>query len=383
MVAMADKDAFFSPPPVKREKVDAGPQQERAEKAFIAAFAAAAAARVAVVAAAAEARVAVVAAAADARAAEAVAESERRARIELVAAVAAARAIATAVAVVSSLARAARVPVEEAAQEQLDPKDCLSRPGIYVYHVGCLTVTFIDTTSGQKYSRKWCVVKVGKAEEGKISRCINDRLRSECEDIRRWKGSPEAPRITAADLSDENVVGDIVACFHGSNFTAWEGKIREYLGLPLGAGRIVARQEDVLNQMQARGPDGAFQDCGRYQNAGDKKIRALGWKMYLYKSDRDLDDGWNIGPSELIMMPKRAMKKLRKKFKEEPAKFASKYNTYDDEDGGKGPAWDYIQEAREALPPDWHKKEVTVRFTTDGLIDPLTLKLWDPSKEVK
>ena len=385
MVAMADKDAFFSPPPVKRGKVGTGQQQEHQiaeEAAFIAAFAAAAAARVAAVAAAAEARVAVVAAAADARAAEAVAESERRARIELVAAVAAARAIATAVAVASALARAARVPVEEAAQEQLDPKDCLSRPGIYVYHVGCLTVTFIDTTSGQKYSQEWCVVKVGKAEEGKSSKCINDRLRSECEDIRRWKGSPEAPRITAAHLSDENV-GDIVACFHGSNFAACERKVREYLGLPVGAGRIVEGQEDVLRQMQARGPGGALQDCGRYQNAGDNKIRALGWKMYLYKSDRDLDDGWNIGPSELIIMPKAAMEVLRDAFKSNPAKFASKYNTYDDEDGGKGPAWNYIQKAREALPPDWHEKEVTVRFTTDGLIDPLTLKLWDPSKEVK
>ena len=72
MVAMADKDAFFSPPPVKRGKVGTGQQQEHQiaeEAAFIAAFAAAAAARVAAVAAAAEARVAVVAAAADARAA--------------------------------------------------------------------------------------------------------------------------------------------------------------------------------------------------------------------------------------------------------------------------------------------------------------------------
>lgn len=360
MVAMADKDEFPSPPPVNRaQKVDGEQLQERQADEG-AAFAAAV----------------------DAKVAEAMAEVVRRERIKLVAAVAAARAIATAVTVASSLARAARVPVEEAAQEQLDPKDCLNRPGIYVYHVGCLTVTFIGT-SGQKYSQKWCVVKVGKAEKGQSSKCINDRLRSECEDIRRWKGSPNAPQITAADLSDENVLGDIVACFHGSNFAACERKVREYLGLPVGAGRIMPRQEGVLTQMQARGPGGALQDCGKYQNADDKKIRAHGWKMYLYKNDRDLDDGWNIGPSELIMMPKKAMKKLRRKFRENCSEFASKYNTYDDEDGGKGPAWDYIRKASKALPHDWHEKCVKVQFTTDGLIGPLKLQLWDPSKEVK
>merc|ERR1711977_321728 len=63
-------------------------------------------------------------------------------------------------------------------------------------------------------------------------------------------------------------------------------------------------------------------------------------------------------------------------FQNNPAEFASKYNTYDD-DGGKGPAWNYIRDARDALPSDWHEKEVTVRFTADGPIGPLKLQLWD------
>ena len=311
------------------------------------------------------------AAAAEARTAEAV----RRARIELVAAVAAARAIASAVAVASAVAGAARVPAAEATQQQQIPntiKKSLKLPGIYVYHVGCLTVKYVD-----RPEEVWCVVKVGKAAEGESSKCINDRLGPECEDIKQWRGSPKAPRITAKSLRGNNDVGDLIMCLPGSTMVGVEKKVRQILGLPLGVGRIVAHQKKVLNQMQARGPGGALQDCGRYQNAGDNKIRALGWKMYLYKSDRDLDDGWNIGPSELIMMPKRAMQKLRRKFRENCSKFASQNNTYDDVDGGRGPAWDYIRDASKALPHDWHEKEVTVQFKKTGRIGPLRLQLWD------
>ena len=60
-------------------------------------------------------------------------------------------------------------------------EDCLKLPGIYVYHVGCLTVKFVD-----RPEEVWCVVKVGRAAEGKSSKCINDRLGPECEDIKQW-----------------------------------------------------------------------------------------------------------------------------------------------------------------------------------------------------
>ena len=263
-------------------------------------------------------------------------------------------------------------------------EDCLKLPGIYVYHVGCLTVIFIDPSGRQEYIQEWCVVKVGRAAEGKSSKCINDRLGPECEDIKQWRGEPTAPRITAKSLKGNDGVGDLIMCLPGSTMVGVEEKVRQILGLPLGVGRIMPGQEEgVLLQMQARGPGGNHMYCGKYQNAEDKKITAKGWKMYLYLGDRSIEKGQNMGPSELIMMPKNAMEKLQRKFRENCSEFASQNNTYDDEDGGKGPAWNYIQEASKALPSDWHEKEVTVRFTTDGLIDPLTLKLWDPSKEVK
>ena len=84
------------------------------------------------------------------------------------------------------------------------------------------------------------------------------------------------------------------------------------------------------------------------------------------------------------MMPEHAMLRLRGRFQNNPAEFAEEAQP--DMQQKRGPAWDYIQEAKVALPEtsDWHgEKDVTVQFTTDGLIGPLTLQLykWKPDPD--
>ena len=83
-------------------------------------------------------------------------------------------------------------------------------------------------------------------------------------------------------------------------------------------------------------------------------------------------------------MPEHAMLRLRGRFQNNPAEFAEEAQP--DMQQKRGPAWDYIQEAKVALPEtsDWHgEKDVTVQFTTDGLIGPLTLQLykWKPDPD--
>jgi hypothetical protein len=298
-----------------------------------------------------------------------------------VASVAAARAIATAVAVVSSLARAARVPVEEAAQEQLDPKDCLNRPGIYVYHVGCLTVTFIDTKSGQMYHQPWCVVKVGKAADN----TIDQRLQTEDSDIRKWRCSPN-PRITAKSLGNDDV-GDLVACFTGSDWVGYEKEIREFLGIRIGKGKLVHELSKIaLAQMRSEHPNVNEKNWDQ-----QGKIQVWGWTRYFKKGSGEEGNESvgksQIGPSELIIMPKAAMEDLRDAFKSNPAHFASipgDVNVV----GKTGPAWDHVRDASKALPnaSDWHDELVAVRFETDDLIGPigpLTLQLWDSEQAEK
>ena len=312
------------------------------------------------------------AAAAEARAAEAV----RRERIKLVAAVAAARAVATAVAVASALAGAARVPAAEARQPRRTIKGSLNQKGIYVYHVGCLTVTFIDT-SGRMYHQPWCVVKVGKADKN----TLDQRLQGEESDIKKWRGSP-LPRINTRSLTenDDDDVGDLVACFHGPSWVRFEDLVRKRLGIPLGEGKVV--HDENVKEMKEQHENSSDLLLTKFENETNGKIQVSGWSRFLFPEGKGIKS--KIGPTELIMMPEHAMLRLRGRFQNNPAEFAEEAQP--DMQQKRGPAWDYIQEAKVALPEtsDWHgEKDVTVQFTTDGLIGPLTSQLykWKPDPD--
>ena len=58
-----------------------------------------------------------------------------------------------------------KIAAEEAAQSSIKPSSrSLNQPGIYVYHVGCLTVKVIDRHRPEEIPRV-VVAKVGKAAE--------------------------------------------------------------------------------------------------------------------------------------------------------------------------------------------------------------------------
>lgn len=195
--------------------------------------------------------------------------------------------------------------------QTLNIKDCMELPGIYVYHVRCLVVKLENT-------EEWSVVKVDKAEANQTSKCINDRLTNESRDIMEWRGNPK-PSIT----KDNN--RDIVACFTGQTWTSEEKFIRERLGLPLGKGKSLSpsykENERALKKMND-------DKANNFPLCMNGKLKAMGWQMYLYPEDRDLNDGKSIGPSELIMMPTKAMQVLRHKFRDNPAEFACGKNNF-------------------------------------------------------
>ncbi len=316
---------------------------------------------------------------------EGIAEAEARAD-EAEARAAAADAIAAAAlqraAAAEAVAAALRATLDLRARGtpvKLTIKQSLNLPGIYVYHVGCLTVLLIDQ-SGQEYYESWCVVKVGKAEK----KTMDQRLQVEESDIRRsWRGSPE-PCFTTRSLTG-NDVGDLVACFSGQSWCGWEKTIWRYLGLPLGTGQVpsnpVAAGIVQMRQEQEIKEDHCLYSAGIVDLSD--KITNLGWSVFFSPAKGKKS---TIGPTELIMMPEHAMLRLRGRFQNNPADFSS-CNSDNIVDGRTGPAWSYIQEAKGALPKtgsDWHEHEnhVRVRFTTDGLIGPLTLQLlWKPDPD--
>ena len=314
---------------------------------------------------------------------EGIAEAEARAD-EAEARAAAADAIAAAAlqraAAAEAVAAALRATLDLRARGtpvKLTIKQSLNLPGIYVYHVGCLTVLLIDQ-SGQEYYESWCVVKVGKAEK----KTMDQRLQVEESDIRRsWRGSPE-PCFTTRSLTG-NDVGDLVACFSGQSWCGWEKTIWRYLGLPLGTGQVpsnpVAAGIVQMRQEQEIKEDHCLYSAGIVDLSD--KITNLGWSVFFSPAKGKKS---TIGPTELIMMPEHAMLRLRGRFQNNPAEFAEEAQP--DMQQKRGPAWDYIQEAKVALPEtsDWHgEKDVTVQFTTDGLIGPLTLQLykWKPDPD--
>lgn len=250
--------------------------------------------------------------------------------------------------------------------QKLTIKECLKKPGVYIYHVSCLAVEL----DGQE--EECCVVKVGMT----IDNTIDGRLQGELLDIQRWRGSPE-PHFTTRSLDGDDNVGDLVACLHGPVWSGSEKKIGRRLGLPLGTGKVVwgSGVEKMIEEHQLVNEN--------IQNQQSSKISVWGWNMYCKEGggpESNVRVGKSqIGPTEFIMMPRKAMERLREEFKKNPASFAS---TFQDTnvDSETGPVWDLINDI--TLPPDWPNKRATVQFKEEGLIDPLTLKLcqWDEKK---
>ena len=256
--------------------------------------------------------------------------------------------------------------------QKLTIKKCLEKPGVYIYHVSCLTVEL----DGQK--KEWCVVKIGMT----IDNTMDGRLQGELSDTRKWRSSPKL-QFTIKSLKKDDGVGDLVACLSGPAWCGSEKKIGKRLGLPLGTGKVVwgpgvkqmTEEHSMVNES--------------IMNQESSKITAWGWSMFLKKGGQGCATlvKTTIGPSELIIMRKEDMVQLRESFQENPALFSSTFpgTNVDDE---KGPAWKLIEKicgtaAKSKLPPDWPDKRATVRFNKeDNLIGPLTLQLcrWEEKK---
>ncbi len=279
--------------------------------------------------------------------------------------------------------------------------------GLYVYHVTCLTVKFVDPCE-EWMKQDWCVVKVGKAER----RTLRERLAHECNDINRWRGNPQ-PCI----IGDE-VEGDshLIACFPGLSFTLMETYFREQLGLPLGQSKVV--HNDSVVRMQ-----GEHQWNSKLEKFTLKhgEITASGWARFLFPKDRSRVS--QIGPTEFIMMPNDAMNELRRKFWANPAEFEADVHQIE---GKLGSAFGHAWKANEALPRSWYdlyinevegsshevykdsplkkkkeieeeceksiktnnintwnKKEVMVQFRDDQSAPSLTLTLWCEQNTIK
>jgi len=274
-------------------------------------------------------------------------------------------------------------------------EDCLKKAGVYVWHVACLTVKFADRPHvASTMYEEWCVVKVGMAKD----QTLNFRLNQELTDTTQWRVKPGL-HITAKGLKDGRegeaiYVGDLVACLHGPAWSGSEKKIKRRLGLPLGTSTGKGhgdRNLSATNQMTDEHPK-INKD---YWN-GQGTIQAETWNRY-FKKGRGASGKKNVaksqlGPSELIMMRKKDMLRLREAFKSNPAHFASTFPGDDSVpanivDGETGPAWKLINKISEKLPPVWYETPVVVQFEDgvkkDDLIDPLTLNLWDPEEAKK
>ena len=225
-------------------------------------------------------------------------------------------------------------------------RQCLQQPkqpGLYIYHVKCLTVHRVA-----RPNEEWCVVKVG------ITGDLKTRMNTERNEIRRYRGLPFKLRITAEDLED-NDVGDFVALFTGVgwNGKGMEDKIRTSMGLPLGKGIVMDNESEAVRQMITQ------HNVSQSYRSGDGKIQVAGWRAYLSPRTITLSGRSQVGPSEFIMMPKQAMEELREKFKENPAAFT--------ETRENSRAWTWVnEEAKDALqaalPPGWEKTRVIVQF---------------------
>ena len=280
--------------------------------------------------------------------------------------------------------------IKAALSKQLPPKNVegsLKMPGIYVYHVKCLTVQFVPEPEPEPESepepepepewmkQDWCVVKVGKTD-GPIGSRLSDEFK-EINNMWRWHET----KTTPMNISNE----DIVACFSGAAWVGSEGNIRNRLGLPLGKGQLVSENNDGLNAMEEEYKKNGYkklkiktQGANQGAHKGDGIITVSGWSMFFHPAKKANSTknglGSTIGPSELIIMRKDDMLQLRRSFK--AARFLSTFPGTN-VDAETGPAWDSINKISLPDPGTWHGKPVMVGFERDDLIAPLKLSLWD------
>jgi hypothetical protein len=258
-------------------------------------------------------------------------------------------------------------------------KDCLKWQdgGLYMYHFKNLIVRVVG-----RPNERWCVVKVGIAD------CINQRLSVERNDTNTYR-APLKLRITAEDLKGKKDIGELIGLFTGS---LWNGRgseepVRTSMGLPLG--KFIVGYDESKSAIQQIIDEHPQDIEGRSCLTNEGKLKAWAWNLYFKKGAGQGNErvtSCKVGPSELIMMPERAVKKLQRKFRENPAEFAEQ--AQDDMQKKKGPAWDCVRDAeqaiRDAFPSGWHEERVTVQFKRgvkeDGLIDPLVFKLGDDEK---
>ncbi len=213
--------------------------------------------------------------------------------------------------------------------------------------------------------KELCVVKVGMT----IDNTIDGRLQSELLDIKRWRGSPQRPRITRKSLDGNDGVGNLVALLPGASWSGSEKKLKRRLGLPLGTGIVPDPVPAGFNQMCEEHPSHNTD----YKD-NNNKITAWGWSMFLKKRPQGKKEKLvktSIGPSELIIMRKEDMRQLRKNFKKNPASFASTFPGTS-VDGETGSVWDLIGQIQKNLVrlQGWQGRRVKVRFNRDKLAFP-------------
>lgn len=145
----------------------------------------------------------------------------------------------------------------------------LNGPGLYVYHVTCLTVEFVDPC--KEWMKDWCVVKVGKAEQN----TLRERLNPEISAIKNWRGNPEPPCIKDDKVGDDS---DLIACFLGASFTSMELYFRKQLGLPLGKSKVDA-VDCCIDQMMKEHQGNSKLEKFKIKNG---EITASGWARFFF-----------------------------------------------------------------------------------------------------
>ena len=142
-----------------------------------------------------------------------------------------------------------------------------------------------------------------------------------------------------------------MALFTGADWNNenYEKDIRK-MGLPLGKG-IVLNPNEIQEALNGR------LLCCNKKDPNKGKIQVAGWRAYLCPATLILSGNSQVGPSELIMMPRQAMEDLRDRFKENPATFTDAHQ--------HGSAWALVNEAKAKLDivaPEWEGRCAIVQF---------------------
>ena len=178
--------------------------------------------------------------------------------------------------------------------------------GLYAYRIRSLNVKaiFIDDKGNERVGTEtWCVLKVGMAAK----RSLTVRVAEEVDEIRfKWRGRSKktAPR---ADLTKQPgpkhaLSRDVVFTLQGERFTGLEQICRDAVGFQIGEAKLDLKNKSCRATVNKLGAE-SYTKRGKLESAD-------GWAKWFMKGGGPS----KIGPSELIVMPTRAVVALQAKY---------------------------------------------------------------------